>query len=665
MKEKRLLYAIGWVKDEYIEEMQQSNSPRVSKKHIWLIAAVIAALLILAGCVAVLLRLQDMSIGKKPYTQFFDDQGRYIDPVEKEKDIINLSGYANSPAQMAFKEWYEFQKSYDPNRELLTNEPNLPDIPDAEEAVYGCYTPEMVEKLHEIADRYDLQLLDVYTIIQKYQSSIGLKALGVDSMLKPDAPAQMGDVSGLLYAPYNFKLTYDVTLTGAETYLVTEYYHRNGYFPRNAVGYYDLSEYQQWDYRTKDGTKLLLALSSKGKAEIIADLGHGFLSIGFDSYGGPSLYPQPEEIITKEGLEQVAELFEYNLPFQQIDTAAIQPELEAAEVAHQSQQLLFKTYPDYDAYMEHAGLWMGPAGYDYCFYDWDGDGAEELWLGKEGTVSRCVTIENGQTTEALYIDPYLCEGGVRHDVFRIDFSSYALHQYFDKEGCILTLAYYLGNWYHIAESMDLSNLVQQPTITEAEAKALMDQYPHLELPWRKVMDYPFGDGGTVADRIPEPAPSLEGEALRKAYLDRVRNLRYFDHCAFYDIDGDGLEECLVGTEPDTFLFVYSYANGTIEELEIYADACYLCDNGVIQAWSLGGLEEGVEIEAYQFFQVTGADVQLIDYAFYHKATASWQSDLDGTPMPNAESVMAKYQTIDIELHPVSEFTSSEMNNGVY
>ncbi len=659
MKEKRLLYAIGCVKDVYVEEMNQpaAKTERLPKSKIWLIAAIIALMLFLMGCALVCLRLQDMSIGKETYTQYFDEQGKYIDPAEKERDILTLTGYANSPTQKAFKEWYEFQQSYDPNGELLTNEPNLPDIPDAEEAVYGCYTPEMVAKLHEIADKYDLQLLDVYTIIQKYQSSIGLKALGVDSLLKPDAPAQMGAVTGLLYSPYNFIMTYDVTLTGTETYLVSEYYHRNGYFPRNAVGYYDLSEYRQWDYTTQDGTKLLLVLSSKGYAEIIADLGHGFLSISFNSYDGSSLYPQPGEIITKEGLEQVAEIFEYNLPFQAIDAAAIQPELDAAEATYQSQQTSFKTYPDYDTYMERAGIWMGPEGYEYCFFDWDGDGAEELWLGKEGAVSRCITIENGQTTETMYVDPYLCEGGVCHDVFRIEFSSYELHKYYDAQGCVLTLAHHLGNWYHIAESMDLPNLVKQPTITESEAKALMNQYPHLELPWQSVMDYAFADGRTVADLIAEqePAPHLEGAALREAYINKLRGFKWCSHYAFYDIDGDGVEECLVGDAPDTFLVVYAYANGTIKELEIFADAVRLCENGVIQAWSIGGLEEGVEIDAYHFFRLSGADVQLVDYAFYNKATASWQSDLDGTPMPNAEAVMAKYRTIDIELRPISEY----------
>ncbi len=666
MKERRLLYAIGEVKDEYILEMQQHSTKQEKHKmpprRIWLIAAVIAALLILTGFAAVLLRLQDMSIGKEPYTQHFDDQGRYIDPVEKEKDIITLSGYANSPTQMAFKEWYAFQKSYDPNGELMTNEPNLPGIPDTEEAVYGCYTPEMVKKLHEIADKYHLRLLDVYTFIQKYQSSIGLKALGITSLLKPDAPAQMGDVSGLLYPPYNFQFEYDVTVTGADTYLVTQYYHRNGYFPRNAVGYYDLREYQQWDYTTQDGMKLLLALSNKGKAMILADLGHGFLSISFDSYDGLSLYPQPDEIITKDGLEQVAEIFEYNLPFREIDISAIAQELDMAEAAYQSQHPAYvpKSYPDYDAYMEEAGIWMGPKGYDYCFFDWDGDGAEELLIGYEGVANRCITRENGETKEAFFTGEYFCEGGVRHNIFRIEFSSYELHQYYDEEGCVLTLVSYLGNWYRIAESMDLSNLVQQPTITEAEAKALMGQHPHLELPWQKVTDYPFADGRAVADLIPEPepAPRLEGAALRQAYIQKVQDLRWFDHYAFYDIDGDGVEECLVGKEPDTFLFVYAYANGNIEELEIPADVCYLCDNGVIQAWNLWSVEEGVEIDAYRFFRVTGGDVELVDYAFYNKATASWQSDLDGTPMPNAESVMAKYQTIDIKLRPVSEFTGS-------
>ncbi len=657
--ERRLLYAIGWVKDEYIIEMQQRGIKQKTRKmpsrRIWLIAAVITALLILAGCVAVFLRLQDMSIGKETYTQYFDDQGRYIDPVEKEKDIITLTGYADSPTKKAFQEWYEFQERYDPNRELLTNEPNLPDIPDAEEMVYGCYTPEMVETLHEIADKYSLQLLDVYTPIQKYQSSIGLKALGVDSLLKPESPAQMGDVSGLLYSSYNFKLEYDVILADGTEYLVVQYYHRNGYFPRNAAGYYDLSEWQQWDYTTQDGVKLLLALSSKGKAEIIADLGHGFMSIGFDSYDGPSLYPQPDEIITKEGLEQVAEVFAYNLPVQKIDVAAIQPELDAAEAAYQAAHPPYvpPTYSDYDGYMEMAGVWMGPEGYDYCFYDLDNDGAEELWIGYNGAVNRCIIMEGGEAKEKIYSGQYLCAGGVRHIIFQPEFSSYELHQYNSEEGCVLTLAYYLGNWYNPAESMDYANLVQQPTITEGEAKALMSQYPHLELPWQSIMGYSFADGRTVAELIPEPipAPHLEGDSLRQAYID---NIQWFDYYAFYDVDGNGIEECLAGEKTNTIRVIYTYANGEIQTLESSGEAYDLCENGVILVRNLWNLEQGVEIDAYRYFRMISADIELIDYAFYNKATASWQSDLDGTPMPNAESVMAKYHITNIELQPLAD-----------
>ena len=53
MKEKRVFYALGYVKDQYIEEMYADQKIIVSKrpaKRIWLMAAIVAIIALLVGC---------------------------------------------------------------------------------------------------------------------------------------------------------------------------------------------------------------------------------------------------------------------------------------------------------------------------------------------------------------------------------------------------------------------------------------------------------------------------------------------------------------------------------------------------------------------------------------------------------------------------------------
>lgn len=131
MTGKDLLTAMSGIDGRYIEEAAPAAAPkRRSLRRPLLVAAAIAAALLLVGCgIVYALRLQDMSIGKGTYTQRFDDKGKAIDPVEKSMDIITPYGRSGDAIQQALKEWYEFQESYDPDGALLTDEPDIPGIP--------------------------------------------------------------------------------------------------------------------------------------------------------------------------------------------------------------------------------------------------------------------------------------------------------------------------------------------------------------------------------------------------------------------------------------------------------------------------------------------------------------------------------------------------------
>ena len=66
MREMRLLNAIGKVDDQYIQELTVGyvKQSRLPIKRVWLVAAIVAAMLVLLGCAAYILRMQELKLGE-------------------------------------------------------------------------------------------------------------------------------------------------------------------------------------------------------------------------------------------------------------------------------------------------------------------------------------------------------------------------------------------------------------------------------------------------------------------------------------------------------------------------------------------------------------------------------------------------------------------------
>lgn len=123
MKAMDLLTALGSVKDVYVigaedfrQGKQKSQIKRLSLRKTWLIAAVIALMLLLAGCAVVyVLSLQDMKVDEEIITQeeWHGPAGEYVPATEWVSSILSLQGFNGSPEQQAMKEWLDFQNQYD------------------------------------------------------------------------------------------------------------------------------------------------------------------------------------------------------------------------------------------------------------------------------------------------------------------------------------------------------------------------------------------------------------------------------------------------------------------------------------------------------------------------------------------------------------------------
>lgn len=662
MTGKDLLTAMSGIDGRYIEEAAPAAAPkRRSLRRPLLVAAAIAAALLLVGCgIVYALRLQDMSIGKATYTQRFDDKGKAIDPVEKSLDIITPYGRSGDAIQQALKEWYEFQESYDPDGALLTDEPDIPDIPNQYEYTYSCYTQEMVDKVDEIAAKYDLKLLEEWIPFQRYQSDIFLEETGIQSLLLPDSGAQITGMAGMLYPPYNFSMEFNLVTENAGTLMTSYGYARKDYFPRAFPGGMDIDAYEQWDHTTPGGTKLLLALNSKGQGEIIAEQENAMIMISIDGNRATShtAYPDASEVMTKAELESIANQFDYSVQPKEVNRAVVEEKLAAAEADYQAEHAYVpETYTDFSDYLK-KNVYIPDESRQYAFSDLTGDGVDELLLGRDGAFFYWLSMENGEVVENVYGDTYLCKGNILEQYEAPDmYWDIERHTYVKPEngGCgdkIVAVERVGNQWYR---SYDIYER-DKTEISQDEAAAIMAKYPRIQLDWKPLMDYPLDESGlTLGSYLKAKDVQPSDDELLRIYKDCLsRQDSFYTHYRIMDINGDGVKDLLRSGDGDRYWDIVTYRYGNLQLLPIMD--FYLCENNVMEQIELFNKEEGVEIEGTSFSRCNGFNREELDFVAYNKATASWQSDYIGTPMSEADAkaILAKYSRVDQGMQPISQ-----------
>lgn len=662
MTGKDMLTAMSGIDGRYIEEAAPAAAPkRRSLRRPLLVAAAIAAALLLVGCgIVYALRLQDMSIGKATYTQRFDDKGKAIDPVEKSLDIITPYGRSGDAIQQALKEWYEFQESYDQDHALMTNEPDIPSIPNQYEYTYSCYTQEMVDKVDEIAAKYNLKLLDEWIPFQRYQSDIFLEETGIRSLLLPDSGAQITGMVGMLYPPYNFSMEFNLVTENAGTLMTSYGYARKDYFPRAFPGGVDIDAYEQWDHTAPGGTKLLLALDGKGQGEIIAEQENAMIMISIDGNRATSHtnYPDASEVMTKAELESIADQFDYSIQPKEVNRAVVEEKLAVAEEAYQAEHAYVpETYADFSDYLKKS-VYIPDESRQYAFSDLTGDGVDELLLGRNGAFSYWLSMENGEVVDNVYADTYLCKGNILELYQAPDmYWDIERHTYVKPEnggyGNKIVAVERVGNqWYR---SYDIYER-DKTEISQDEAAAIMAKYPRIQLDWKPLMDYPLDESGlTLGSYLKAKDVQPSDDELLRIYKDCLsRQDSIYTHYRIMDINGDGVKDLLRSGDGDQYWDIVTYRYGNLQLLPTMG--FYLCENNVMEQIELFNKEEGVEIEGTSFFRCNGFQQEMLDFAAYNKATASWQSDYIGTPMSEADAkaILAKYSRVDQGMQPISQ-----------
>lgn len=412
------------------KQMKQTNW-----KKLWLIAAVISVAVFLMGCAVILYTLEDLQIGEYQIKrgEILDSEGNVVKEFYTVRDVISLQGIRNSPSQMAAQEWHEFESNYDNDNKLLNEADRNPISVSHDYDAYFVYTQEMVEKIDEIARKYNLQLAGEFVGIQRDNPEIFYESLGIPGLIKGGSEAVLDFAGGYFYACGNFKAEFKLYLNDENA---TWKYPISGSVRYCGKDYLDtvfahittIDDFEQWTYTLSDGTEVLI-IKGPEIAYIFCDRETAFLSVWLKT-----VYSDEHGTVFRmsaQDVEQVAMLWDFTV-------APVKPNVEEANrrVAEAylewkaEQDAMMEAYEDPFApkasYAEKVQTVIDngadPDGYYYALYDINKDGIEDLFLGSgPDSFGPVYTMYNSQTYMLLSFGldrySYLCENGVilHHD----------------------------------------------------------------------------------------------------------------------------------------------------------------------------------------------------------------------------------------------------------
>lgn len=344
MNGKDIFLGLKYVGEDLIEEAEtarfpvqanQKNTHRKIRRPL-LIAALIALMLLLAGCAVVyVLSLNGIKLGEQLVTyDVYDENPNSKDPfvvVGQEtytQQVLTLAGLDGTPASQAAREWYAFCESYDPDGTIQKaawgKEPDFGE----EYHGYGLYSQEMKEKLDEILTKYHLKLRGKQVEFQT--SKLLFRALGMENVLNPGSEARMTVSHAAYYENGNLDVYFNITIPGENG---ADFEKTNGYLyyrpkdcfiPDTAV--LTEAQWEEWNYTTASGDKVLILRSEDAaSAWIFCDMPNHTASLRLDAIR--KMYEEMEngvpvakfDIMTKEQLERVADDIDFSLEPKLVD----------------------------------------------------------------------------------------------------------------------------------------------------------------------------------------------------------------------------------------------------------------------------------------------------------------------------------------------------------
>ncbi len=686
MNANEILDMIGDAKGTYLWETQKYRDGTAGAKplplprrRLWLVAAVIGLMLLLVGCtVAYVLRLQDLKVAEyRPTTPtVYDENGEVISlPTLAPRTQITLQG-AN---QEALAEWNSFCRDYDPDGAIVTaNDNNELGIPNPYYIPYGCYSWEMVNKLDEIVQKYNLKLLSPDVGCQYYESSVLFSSLGIDGVFHGDVEY----LSGYFYpeGTFNIELLFqpDTDQWPYEDNLASYYYSVKEYFDPVYYEVADLENCTQWNYTRSDGRTVLLVMNDE-QARIITDLQDALVTVSFASSkwdGGNKVQ------MTQSALEQVSEQFDFSIQPHPADMTKVDALMEAAQAAYEAERaaaaenLYTKGYEQYiQQKLEKAAAHSTRMrdGLFYSLYDLNGDGVMELFPGRRATLWEILSMRDGKAYQYADFDNLslisvlhftICEDHVL-ELEKMKDNIAEIRYYFRAEAEGLTYLEGLekveDSWYSLPVPPAEDPMAEVRTeITEQQAQAIIASYVPLETQpqWQQMKRY-----GEPVKPIPwtDPYAIYIAEALE--WLEDAGKLTY----TLMDLNGDGIQELIArdtwttqagSTEPVYVLSVHTIVDGELIIVQEVHGMTDVCEGGIL----MYGEEDGTH---YEFYRMKGTELELIEMIYQDRIQKYWVRAVEGeNPQSSncseetARSYIAQYHPIELNMKPFSEYPFS-------
>lgn len=513
MRREDLFHAIGMVDDQRLARCEKRMEPSaIIRKEdssmktdqkipkMWLIAAIIAAMVFMMGCAIVyVLSIEDVALGDK-LQEYFDGSSENV-------TLLSLQGIAGTPGYEASKEWYEWLETYDTDGAVYHSDEAFSEDFGDDYYAYSIYSREMKEKLDEICAKYDLDLLGKMHVDPDVEA--GCKALQIQGIFRPGVQAAADFDSIRYYANGSFDLEGDVQLPGYGKHIVSFSAHHKDAFTElyHVIGPAESRE--EWNYTTSYGVDVLMVIDKGGVRD------HAFMLVDREQYTFYFSIHESEgmPVPGREELEAYAEAFDFTAAPKPVSEEDMQAAAERLEAFNAQLEAGRSFYTGFRINME-TNTWYPPEAYadsfdcyityiqehaaaEYQYYtllDLDGDGTEELlWGTQDGHLYEVAVMQGGEVT--LRFDDYLCAGNVLLRELTND--EYISDGNVLEERCTSyeysTLAETIVKIYYlpvIDQWIEARPGEADQEITEAEAKEIMSQYPHTELDMKPISEYP-------------------------------------------------------------------------------------------------------------------------------------------------------------------------------
>lgn len=659
-----ILDMIGDAKGTYVWDAQQvrsgnihSSDKKLFGRKLWLIAAIIALILLLVGCAIVyVMSLQDMKIGENTVTEpkHYGANWVVIEAKEKTYEVLSVQGFADSPNQQAVKAYRDYLDSI--NRDTVTDE-------------------EKTAKRLEIAEKYGLKLLNEGISIHYLQGDALPDKLQFSNFCMEQPYAKMHYVSGRFHCEGNFLIHLNIEpidgLLDWPYFIRADYrYYAKDYFVYDYISVEHLDSFQEWEYTMPDGKSALLALG-KEDALIIAEREGGTFCVHFDSHTGI-------DTIDKETLEKIADLFDFSFVPSLSDEEMQTIEMKLQQVEDLQHQQYLEQQAQWEASLKKEGFagWVRQTlegrSYDevldlgYAFHDIDGNGVDDLLIGRDGYCTAIYWEVDGETKQfsnaAALLFP--CEDQtIGYTLTPFDTNYFFTRVDHGTSKGVANIKYVPGHPEGEYRKGDMEHWNRYDIITKEEFDSIMNTYVRIPIEFLPLTEYPLDEKVMLSEKRQINTESFGSyeEKIRYRLTDQEERWPRWQY-DIRDLNDDGVEE-MIWSE-DGRIWIYTTVDGAIISYNMVSDGSMRpCEDGIVEAIQ----HYGPVNMTYRYYRLEKDRVVLVDYLRYdvdRDPENPWfrSHDLTGQDFTlepisemEAKSIIASYDSLDIDMKPIADY----------